>query len=670
MRLSDLKGVGPSRLESLRAMGINSLRDLLYYLPIRYLDCVNIYRIADIQQETAMIQGVVDDRPKISYFHGISRVTATIRDGSGKLSLCWFNEPWMMQQLPVGESVMLYGKIAQKKQNRQMINPKIIREKGWIPVYKALRGIPVRTFHLMIREALLSVETICPETLPSSFRERKNLIDLHSALREAHFPDNLEKLKAARRRLSFENMLMYLMFVFSQRNQHQPGWSMDLSPEDTEFFWSRMPFSPTASQRRVLLEIAGDLSKNLSMSRLIQGDVGCGKTALAFGAIYLTWKAGFQSAMMAPTEILAHQHYENALKLLEPLGIKCRLLTGNTKAKERKEILNALHTGTCQAVFGTHALISADVEFCQLGLVITDEQHRFGVNQRSRLQEKGMNHAQMTNPHVIVMSATPIPRTLALILYGDLDLSIVDELPPGRKPVKTCLVPQEKRKDMYLFLRKQIAHGKQAYIVCPLVEDSETLDEVKSAKTLYKELCENELKNLSVGLTWGQQKSSEKAEILQKFTSGELNILVSTTVIEVGINVPSATVMIVENAERFGLSQLHQLRGRVGRGSDESWCFLMSEDNQKLKILCETNDGFAVAKKDLELRGPGDLTGTRQSGEFLQGFLLDGDTRMLDEAIQSVRELESDPMLKNEYLIIEKHTRDFFQEKQYKIALN
>ena len=309
------------------------------------------------------------------------------------------------------------------------------------------------------------------------------------------------------------------------------------------------------------------------------------------------------------------------------------------------------------------------MEYQRLGLVITDEQHRFGVRQRSRLQEKGILEDQKA-PHVLVMSATPIPRTLALILYGDLDLSIVDELPPGRQPVKTRLVPDEKRNDMYRFLREKVSMGQQAYIVCPLVEESEEMDDVKSAKTLFSDLTENELKDLKVGLTWGQQKSEEKAKVLQAFTTGEIQVLISTSVIEVGVNVPNATVMIIENAERFGLSQLHQLRGRVGRGSVESWCFLLSDASRKLRVLCETNDGFAVAQKDLELRGPGDLMGTRQSGEALHGFLLDGDTRLLDEVLHAVRELESSPEYENERGRIEDMTRNYFQGKEYSIALN
>ena len=464
-------------------------------------------------------------------------------------------------------------------------------------------------------------------------------------------------------------MLMYLMGVAIHQHDALDGWPMDLPMEEAELFWEKMPFPPTGAQRRVLRELLQDMNRDQAMSRLVQGDVGCGKTALAFGAIYLAWRAGFQSAMMAPTEILARQHYENAVRQLAPAGIRCRLLTGNTKTNERRETLQALAEGSCDAVFGTHALISEGVEYHRLGLVVTDEQHRFGVRQRSRLQEKGMA-ASSRAPHVLVMSATPIPRTLALILYGDLRLSIVDELPPGRKPVKTRLVPAEKRTGMYQFLRDRIREGQQAYIVCPLVEDSEALDEVRSAKALFEELSQHELKDLRVGLTWGQQKSEEKEEVLRLFATGEMDVLIATTVIEVGVNVPNATIMIVENAERFGLSQLHQLRGRVGRGSQESWCFLLSSSSEKLRILCETNDGFLVAQKDLELRGPGDLMGTRQSGEALQGFLLDGDTRLLDEALQSVRELEEQPALEKERIAIERQARRFFQQKDFHVALN
>ena len=669
MELKDLKGLGPTRISHLRAMGISSVRDLLFFLPVRYEDQTTVQCICQLGEGQAMIRGIVNDKPRIAYFRGRSRVTASLQDETGKLALCWFNEPWMMQQLPVGTVVQLYGRVSRKNQHLQLLNPQIVQTPGWKPVYRAVKGLPGKTLQSMIRDGLSLVEEVCPETLPRSFRERHLLIGLSDALRQAHFPDSLEQLKSARRRLSFEGMLMYLMGVAIHQHDALDGWSMDLPMEEAELFWEKMPFPPTGAQRRVLRELLQDMNRDQAMSRLVQGDVGCGKTALAFGAIYLAWRAGFQSAMMAPTEILARQHYENAVRQLAPAGIRCRLLTGNTKTKERRETLQALAEGSCDAVFGTHALISEGVEYHRLGLVVTDEQHRFGVRQRSRLQEKGVG-ASSRAPHVLVMSATPIPRTLALILYGDLRLSIVDELPPGRKPVKTRLVPAEKRAGMYQFLRDRIREGQQAYIVCPLVEDSEALDEVRSAKALFEELSQHELKDLRVGLTWGQQKSEEKEEVLRLFATGEMDVLIATTVIEVGVNVPNATIMIVENAERFGLSQLHQLRGRVGRGSQESWCFLLSSSSEKLRILCETNDGFLVAQKDLELRGPGDLMGTRQSGEALQGFLMDGDTRLLDEALQSVRELEEQPALEKERIAIERQARRFFQQKGFHVALN
>ncbi len=671
MNLSDLKGVGPNRLEHLRAMGISSLRDLLYFLPVRYEDQQTVTPVRDAWNSPVMIRGTVTEKPKIAYFHGISRVTARIEDETGKMPLCWFNEPWMVQQLPVGQEIMLYGKIQVREKNRQMMNPKLVTEPGWTPAYRAVPGIPGKTLRGMIREALSAIGEVCPETLPKAFRERYRLQDRQEALRQAHFPESPEKLKEALRRLQFEQVLMYLAGVALQKGESQPGWAFGIPPELPETFWETQPFPPTGAQRRVLREIAGDLNRETAMSRLVQGDVGCGKTVLAFGAIFLAQRSGFQSAMMAPTEILARQHYENAKTQLEPLGISCRLLTGSTKAKERRETLRALADGSCQAVFGTHALISEGVTYRHLGLVITDEQHRFGVRQRSRLQEKGISQTdEAPAPHVLVMSATPIPRTLALILYGDLDLSVVDEMPPGRQAVKTRLVPPEKREGMYRFLRERIAQGQQAYIVCPLVEDSEALDQVRSAKNVYEELTQKELKGLRVGLTWGQQKSEEKAETLRAFAAGETDVLIATTVIEVGVNVPNATVMIIENAERFGLSQLHQLRGRVGRGKLESWCFLLSESGNKLRILCETGDGFEVARKDLEQRGPGDLTGTRQSGEAMPGLLAGSGILLLDEAAQAVRDLEKDPALEREWAQIRRLAADYFQENDLRVARN
>ncbi|MBQ8653489.1 MAG: ATP-dependent DNA helicase RecG [Clostridia bacterium] len=668
MELSGIRGVGPSRLESLRAVGICSLRDLLYCLPVRYEDRTKITPCKDAQAGEVMVMGIIQDPPKLSRFNGITRVTASIRDESGRLSLAWYNQPWVCQQLPVGKSVMLFGHVTVKNGRRVLQNSVQVHEPSIQPVYKAVKGIPAKTFRDMMTTALTQVDDCCPETLPQALRIRHGLCELNYAIRQAHFPDHLEALKMARHRLAFEQMLMYQAALGLMRNQREDGFAMELADSATDEFWQRMPFAPTAAQKRVLEEIAGDLRKSRAMSRLVQGDVGCGKTALAFGAIAMACGAGYQAAMMAPTEILARQHYESAKALLEPMGISCGLMIGSMKAREKREAHQHAADGRWQAVFGTHALISDGVTYQKLGLVVTDEQHRFGVRQRSVLQEKGQDDGR--SPHVLVMSATPIPRTLALILYGDLDISVVDELPPGRTPVRTRIVPEEKRSAMYGFLRDQIVQGRQAYVVCPLVDESEMVENVRSARETYDRLRQGELRGLNVGLTWGAQPPDEKAAVLAAFKSGHMNVLVSTTVIEVGVNVPNASVMIIENAERFGLSQLHQLRGRVGRGAAESWCFLLAEENERLRILTGTNDGFLVAQKDLELRGPGDLMGTRQSGEMLAGFLMDGDVRLLDEASRCMKQLRADPALAVERQMVEAEAMRSYADKIQRIALN
>ena len=660
MELSEMRGIGPARMESLCAVGIVSLRDLLYTLPVRYEDRTQVVPCKEAR--------VVPEAPKYSRFSGLVRVTASLHDDSGKLSLAWYNQPWMMQQLPVGEPIMLFGRVAEKNGRRVLQNATVVAEKSIQPVYRAIKGIPAKSFRTMMEQALEQVDDTCPETLPNALRLRHGLCELNFALREAHFPGNFENLKMARRRLAFEQMLMYQAALGLMRHHKEDGMPIPLAESATADFWKMMPFPPTGAQKRVLDEVAADLRKTRAMSRLIQGDVGCGKTALAFGAINMVCKAGFQAAMMAPTEILARQHYESAKAMLEPLGLRCGLLIGSMKAKEKRAAHEACASGAWDAVFGTHALISEGVEYRNLGLVVTDEQHRFGVRQRSILQEKGA--AEGKAPHVLVMSATPIPRTLALILYGDLDVSVVDELPPGRTPVKTRVVPESKREAMYGFLREEVAKGRQGYVVCPLVEDSEMLEDVRSAKETYDDLVHGVLHGLRVGLTWGNQRADEKAAVLAEFASGALDVLVSTTVIEVGVNVPNASVMIIENAERYGLSQLHQLRGRVGRGSAESWCFLLAEENERLRILTQTNDGFLVAQKDLELRGPGDLMGTRQSGEMLQGFLLDGDVKLLEEAANCMKKLRVEPAYAAEREAVESVALRFYGEKLRQVALN
>lgn len=667
MDLSEMRGIGPARMESLRAVGVTSLRDLLFTLPVRYEDRTKLVPCAQARGEV-LVRGVVNDPPKYSRFNGLVRVTASLRDDSGRLSLAWYNQPWMMQQLPVGVCVMLYGRIAEKNGRRVLQNAVLVTEPSIQPVYRAVKGIPAKSFRAMMEQALEQADDVCPETLPNRLRLRHGLCELNFALRQAHFPANFDSLKQARHRLAFEQMLMYQAALGLMRGHKADGIALSLKPGATDAFWQTLPFPPTGAQRRVLNEIAADLQRDRAMSRLVQGDVGCGKTALAFGAIALTVQAGYQAAMMAPTEILARQHYESAKAMLAPLGIRCGLLIGSMKDREKKQAHAACASGEWDAVFGTHALISAGAAYARLALVVTDEQHRFGVRQRSTLQEKGANEGK--SPHVLVMSATPIPRTLALILYGDLDVSVVDELPPGRTPVKTRIVPQGKRAAMYGFLRDEVAKGRQGYVVCPLVEESEMLEDVRSAKETYDGLVHGELHGLRVGLTWGSQKPDEKAAVLSAFSAGELDVLVSTTVIEVGVNVPNASVMIVENAERYGLSQLHQLRGRVGRGAAESWCFLLAEESERLRILAQTNDGFLVAQKDLELRGPGDLMGTRQSGEMMQGFLLDGDVKTMEEAANCMKRLRAEPALAAERTAVEQEALRHYRDRLERIALN
>ena len=668
MELTELSGIGPVRAETLRAMGIFSLRDLLYTLPVRYEDHSIVSPCSTRQEGMVLVSGTLTGTPKLSFYHGLKKVTATVEDATGKMPVCWYNMPWIAGELKAGQMISLYGRLIIRNGRRTLQNPKAVSpEEGLVPVYRSMKGFPAKSFQKLIHTALSQVDDCCPETLPDSFRIRNHLCELNYAIRQAHFPDSVNALQIARRRLSFERILLYLIYVTIAGSSKQPGFPFSFSKEQTDSYWNALPFHPTDAQKKVLNDIAEDLQKDTAMSRLVQGDVGSGKTAVAFGAVWLAAVSGYQSSMMAPTEILAVQHYENAVQTIGPLGIRCRLLTGSTRAKERRMILQELKEHRCDAVFGTHALISKDVKYGKLGLVITDEQHRFGVNQRSDLQLKGKSTGQV--PHVLVMSATPIPRTLALILYGDLDLSVIDELPKGRIPVKTRLVPEHKRNDMYGFLRDEIRKGKQAYIVCPLVEEDDEKQELRSAKALFESLKNNELNGYRLGLTWGGQKAEEKNSILRDFVSGKYDVLVSTTVIEVGVNNPNATIMIIENAEKYGLSQLHQLRGRVGRGADESWCFLFAEPSERLQVFCSTNDGFVIARKDLEIRGPGDLIGTRQSGES-DGNLLFTDVRLLEEVTQCVQNLHRNPGQKKELDEIESYAVNWFSEKEHSIALN
>lgn len=669
MELESIKGIGPVRLEALRAMGICSLRDLLFTLPVRYEDRTKVSTICSVHDGMSVcIRGSIASEPVINRFGGMTRVTALFRDDTGTLTVCWYNQPWMKQQMNMGRTVELFGKIVQKKNGLVFQNPVLLEKRELHPIYKKIPGFPEKSFRKVIRALLDSPEECCAETLPGTMLARYGLFGIREALIQAHFPENTEKLRQARRRVNFERLLRYQVFIRELKKRKADALPLAVGEDLPARWWSSVPFQATDAQKRVLEEIRHDLNQPVSMSRMVQGDVGCGKTAIAFGAICMACRSGGQCAMMAPTDILARQHYENARRLLEPLGISCGLMTGSLTPKERKEAHEATASGKWQAVFGTHALISAGVTYQNLVLAVTDEQHRFGVRQRTTLQEKGKQGELY--PHVLVMSATPIPRSLALILYGDLDISVVDELPPGRKTVRTRIVPERKRSDMYAFVKNEVKKGRQAYIVCPLVENGEEDDETASVLSLYESLKENELRGLRVGVTWGGQEARLKNSMLAEFGSGALDVLISTTVIEVGINVPNATVMIIEDANRFGMSQLHQLRGRVGRGREESWCFLLGKENERLRTMTETNDGFVIAQKDLELRGPGDLLGTRQSGEATISLILDGDVRLLEETSRCADRLFADPELAPELAMIRESSELYGMGELIRPALN
>lgn len=624
--LKNVRGIGPARIKALAGAGIHTVRALVACLPTRYIDLTEITPIGDVQEgKPCAVRGRITGPVREIHARKLNIVQVELTDDTGTIQALWFNQPWLKKTLSGGEDLLLYGTPVYRKGQLALQSPSM--ESGDLPlrpVYRSIAGIPPKAFAACIYSALTMAEGQWKDELPESLRKRYSLCERNFAMLQAHRPESREALKSARYRLAFEEMLLFQAgLMLLRRGSGQEGVQIDCTAEDGEAFWDTLPFSPTNAQRKALQEILGDLRERGPMARLVQGDVGCGKTAIAFAAMYVCAQYGWQCALMAPTEVLAEQHFASAQKLLSPLGVRCGLLTGAIGAKARREAKEAIASGAWQVVIGTHALISKDIEYRNLGLVITDEQHRFGVAQRTTLQEKGKL------PNVLVMSATPIPRTLSLILYGDLDITIVDELPPGRTPVRTRIVPENKREGMYGFLLQEIAQGRQAYIVCPLVDPSEAV-EAKSAEEMHAELTSGALSSVRVGLVHGRMKAQEKDAVLEAFRAGELDVLIATTVIEVGVNVPNASVMVIENADRYGLSQLHQLRGRVGRGSDVSWCFFMAEPNERLKTLVETNDGFLVAEKDLTLRGPGELLGTRQSGAVAPGpSALSGDSALL-----------------------------------------
>lgn len=669
MELSQLKGIGKTRLEALHAAGICSLRDLLYAVPVKYRDLSRVTSVANAQNgERVCMQLVREGGAKLSRHGKLCRVTCTFTDDSGRITACWFNQPWMRDNIEKYTRVTLFGSVEVRSGKRWLMNPGIEHELRIVPQYRPIEGVPQKVHITAVQHALDFADAVCPELLPASVCEEYDLWPCTKAIRALHAPQNMQEVEKAQQRFAFEQMLLYQAAVRMVKDVRGAGPCMDISPQAQEVYWASLTFSPTGAQRRTLAEIAADMATDRAMARMVQGDVGSGKTAVAMGAMLLSAEAGYQSALMAPTEILARQHFESMRPYFEQRGYGCGLLVGGMPAKERREALRNIESGAWQIVIGTHALISRGVRYQNLGLCVTDEQHRFGVSQRTALIGKGTQDGRA--PHLLVMSATPIPRSLALILFGDLDLSIIDELPPGRLPVTTRIVAEEKRAGMYGFLRSEIAAGRQAYIVCPLVEESENADGLKAARAHAEALQTGALKGLRVALTYGGQK--EKAEVLRAFAAGETDVLVSTTVIEVGVNVPNASLMVIEDADRYGLAQLHQLRGRVGRGTAQSWCFLLADANDRLRTLVKTNDGFEVARADLEQRGPGELLGTRQHGEALLqgGSAAFGSMQLLYQAAQCAETLQTDPARAEDWRQVTEQARHLIARLNDRVSIS
>lgn len=662
--LSEIRGFGPKRLEALQRRGIGCSLDLIERLPVGYKDTTHPLSPAQMTEgRQGCFEGYVTGKPTLHRVRGMQWVSATVADEYGKIRCMWFNQPWMKERLYDTQHVVLCGRAVKKKNGLFVINPSLEEAGSIVPAYASVPGVGQKQLTDAVRLLLDEYDEADP--LPASFVCRHGLMERRQALEAAHFPKDFDTLARAKDRLAFEELVLFQAAVSGASGSRKAALPLDVDPAWIDRFYDTLPFPPTGAQRRVIDEIAKDLRKDRAMARMVQGDVGCGKTMIAFCALYLCVMAGGQGALMAPTEILAGQHFRSAVEMLAPLGISCGLVTGRMTAAEKRRAREAIATGAWQVVIGTHALISEGVEFDNLRLVITDEQHRFGVRQRTMLEQKGFA------PHVMVMSATPIPRSLSLVLYGDLDLSVVDELPPGRTPVRTRIVPEEKREGLYSFIRAEAAQGRQTYVVCPLVGEEDMDDpDIRSAAQVQKELIDA-LSPLSVGLVHGKMKGREKEETLERFYAGEIHVLVATTVIEVGVNVPRATVMVIEGAERFGLAQLHQLRGRVGRGAQESWCFLMAEPNERLKTLVSTNDGFVVAQKDLELRGAGEFFGTRQHGEpQMPALMLASDPQLLLRAREAFLEICKESEYGGEYAQILKAAEDKFERVGASFARN
>lgn len=674
--LRELKGVGEKTEKLFQKIGITTAEELLRYYPRTYDIYEEPVEIASAEEDkTVSIRATIATGIYINQIRNLQVLTTTVADASGRLPVAWFNAPYLRGTLKKGSVFILRGKIIRKKGRPQMEHPEIFTPAAYEeiihsmqPVYGLTKGLSNKMITKLVHQ-ILDTRPLHGEYLPEEIRERYQLADANYAIRTIHFPKNMQELLTARKRLVFDEFLLFVLAIqlLKEKTEEAPN-TFPMKPVwTTEEIIEGLPYDLTGAQKNVWHEIERDLSGHKLMSRLVQGDVGSGKTVIAFLAMVLSAENGFQSALMVPTEVLANQHYEGFLRLMEEQNIaSCHpvLLTGSTTARQKREIYQKIADGEVNVIIGTHALIQEKVEYKNLGLVITDEQHRFGVRQREALTTRG------NPPHVLVMSATPIPRTLAIILYGDLDISIIDELPAKRLPIKNCVVGTSYRPKAYSFIEKQVQMGRQAYVICPMVEESEGL-EAENVTDYARKLQEILPGEIKVEILHGKMKPKEKNRIMEAFASGEIQVLVSTTVVEVGVNVPNATVMMVENAERFGLAQLHQLRGRVGRGEHQSYCIFIQGNNEentskRLKIFNESNDGFYIAGEDLKLRGPGDLFGIRQSGlmEFKIGDIYNdaGILKNASEAAGEILALDFDLILP-QHKALKEHLKGYMSEE-------
>lgn len=661
-----IKGIGDETAEIFSEMNIFSIHDLLEYFPYRYED----YRLRDLMEvqhdEKVTIEGKVQSEPSLVYY-GRKKSKLSFRFFAGQylIKVVFFNQPYLKNKITINETLTITGKWDAHRQTITASELQIggnAKDKDFEPVYSLKGRLTTKGMRKFINLAFQQFGAYIDETLPDYFITKYRLLNRRDAIKAMHFPGGEEDLKQARRRFVYEEFLIFQLKMQALRKferEHSPGISQNYDLGKLKEFIARLPFPLTNAQKRVVNEILSDLKSPYRMNRLLQGDVGSGKTVVAAVGLYASVTSGYQGALMVPTEILAEQHAESLKTLLEPFGIKCELLTSSIKGKRRREILEQLTEGNIDILIGTHALIQDEVTFKKLGLVITDEQHRFGVEQRRILREKG------ENPDVLFMTATPIPRTLAITVFGEMDVSIIDEMPAGRKTIETYWAKPEMLERVLAFVEKELHKGHQAYVICPLIEESEKLD-VQNAIDVHATLSSYFQNRFTAGLMHGRLSSEEKDSVMKAFSANEVQVLVSTTVVEVGVNVPNATVMVIYDAERFGLSQLHQLRGRVGRGSDQAYCILLaspkSETGQeRMRIMTETNDGFVLSEKDLELRGPGDFFGKKQSGmpEFKVADMVH-DYRALETARSDAATLiQSETFWKSEeYQLLRKQLED------------